>query len=470
MNRMRKRFLIYEKDHTAVDFLRSFFKKRGKEYEAVFIDTIPALKETFSQGGSNASLWIISSHELDRIDLSPLDGSVIATIPKNHKAEIHRSGRQGIDTYLISPFYEEDLEVKIESVMKRRETLDHLKKETATLQAIIELTYLVSSTLDPQEILYLIVKKISELIPVTRCSIIRVDGKIRYARVVSTFEDPKLRNIRLDLNKYPEIKKALTSKKPVIIKDVKSDPLMTRVRKIIFPLGISSIIVIPIVFHEEVIGTLFLRTSRSRSAFSEQEITLCSAIANVSANSLYNAFLFEKVEDEKARLEKLAITDFLTGVYNIRYFYHRLTEEFSRSERYGLSLSCLMLDIDHFKDINDKYGHRIGDLVLREFAQLLRRHTRKSDVLARYGGEEFIMLLAQTSAEGAMLKAEALRNYVETSTFRGLHQGRCPTVSIGVASFPNPSVKNKEDLITFADNALYAAKTAGRNQVVSFKD
>ncbi|GAB4416988.1 MAG: sensor domain-containing diguanylate cyclase [Thermodesulfovibrionales bacterium] len=353
--------------------------------------------------------------------------------------------------------------------VKVKQTVKHLRREIDNLQTIIEVTYLVSSTLDPQEILYLIVKKISEIIPVTRCSIIRVDGENRYAYVVATFEDPKLRNIRLDLNKYPEIRRALTSKEPVVISDVRTDPIMERVRDIIFPLGIRSIVVIPIVFHEEVIGTLFLRTSRAGHAFSEDEIKLCNAIANASANSLYNAFLFEKMEDEKSRLEKLAITDYLTGIYNIRYFYHRLEEEYSRSQRYNLHLSCLMLDIDHFKEINDRYGHKIGDTVLREFAQLLRKHTRKSDVLARYGGEEFIMLLPQTSEGGAVSKAEALRGHIERHRFRGLGGERGLAVSIGVSSYPSHSMRDKEDLITFADNALYMAKTGGRNRVVVYK-
>jgi two-component system cell cycle response regulator len=227
--------------------------------------------------------------------------------------------------------------------------------------------------------------------------------------------------------------------------------------------------VVPIVFHEEVIGTLFLRTSRAQSSFTEDEIRLCAAIANVSANALHNAFLFERMEDEKARLEKLAITDFLTGAFNIRYFYHRLAEEFSRSRRYGLPLSCLMIDIDHFKKINDQYGHRVGDGVLREFAQFLRKHTRKSDVLARYGGEEFIMLLAQTAAEGAAAKAETVRSAVAKHLFKGLKGGRRLTISIGVATSPHPLIKDEDGLIYFADNALYDAKNSGRNRVAAHK-
>ncbi|HET6515894.1 MAG TPA: sensor domain-containing diguanylate cyclase [Thermodesulfovibrionales bacterium] len=465
---MKERVVIYERQREARAFLTSFFDGR-RDFRPEFAESISSLRKILAERVDPARLCIISSEEIGKVNLPPTGPPIIVIIPQNAPGAIKSAMKSGADAYLLGPFHGEDLEFKMRDILKRRKSVEDLKKKAKDLQTIIELTYLVSSTFNPQEILYLIVKKISEVIPVTRCSIVRIEGDKRYAHVASTFEDPALKNIKLDLTKYPEIRKALSSREPVVVKDVNTDPLMERVKDVLSPLGIRSIVVIPIIFHEEIIGTLFLRTSRRSSSFSETEISLCNAIANVSANALYNAFLFEKIEDEKSRLEKLAITDFLTGVFNIRYFYHRLTEEFSRSERYGLSLSCLMVDIDHFKNINDTHGHRIGDLVLREFAQLLRKYTRKSDVLARYGGEEFIILLTQTSHDGAVAKAEALRSSVEKYRFHSLKGKRGPTVSIGVVSYPTPLIKTKDDLITFADDALYEAKTSGRNRVIVYK-
>ena len=206
----------------------------------------------------------------------------------------------------------------------------------------------------------------------------------------------------------------------MVIKDALKSPLLKEVRHIIAPLGIRSIVVIPIIFRNKVIGTLFLRTSRSNHTFTEREIRLFTAIASSSANALFNAFLHEKIEKEKSHFKKLALTDYLTGLYNVRYFYHRLAEEFSRTQRYNLHLSCLMIDIDHFKTVNDKYGHRTGDIVLSKFAHLLKKHTRKSDVLARYGGEEFIMLLPQTPVKAAVAKAEELRGLIGKHRFSGM--------------------------------------------------
>ena len=288
----------------------------------------------------------------------------------------------------------------------------------------------------------------------------------RYADVISTFEDPDITDLKIDLQKYPEIRKALNSKKMIIIKDVQKDPLMKDVKELIAPIGIRSIVVIPVIFRDEVIGTLLLRTSRKRRSFTKREIDLCIALANVSANALYNALLHEKLSREKTRLERFAITDYLTGIYNIRYFYNRIEEEFSRAVRYRLPLSCIMFDIDHFKKVNDNFGHRVGDIILREFAQLVKMHTRRSDVFARYGGEEFILLLPQTPVKGAVAEAERIRIAIKEHQFDAIRKKIDIAVSIGISCRPHKKIKNYDDLINLADNAMFAAKKKGRDRIV----
>ena len=194
----------------------------------------------------------------------------------------------------------------------------------------------------------------------------------------------------------------------------------------------------------------------------------CRTVANTSANALYNAFLYEKSENEKARLGKLAITDFLTELYNTRYLYHRLDEEVSRARRYNMPISCLMMDIDLFKRINDTYGHKAGDRVLKEFSHLLKSNVRKTDILARYGGEEFIILLPNTSIEGSVTEAERLSLCIRRHQFKSLGSKRAVTVSIGVATLPHKDIAASDDLITCADTALFKAKKAGRGKVIVY--
>jgi len=459
--------LVYQKGGQERGFLESFFRKRT-DYEPEYISSSEELNDALSRS-SHDVLILESPDGTDAIDGDRIDIPAIALVSEDIPGGLKGVVKYNIDCYLISPFHQEDLEHKLRSAAENKSRFRRLINEKRDLEAIIELTYLISSTLDPREVLYLVVRKLSEIIDVSRCSIISVGyGEKRYATVISSFEDPGISNIRLDLKKYPEIKKALQSKKPLVIKDALNDPIMSSVRKLIKPLGIRSIAVLPIIHRDEVIGTLFLRTSRTHKGFTDREIKLCTAIANVSANALYNAFLFERLENEKSRLEKLAITDYLTGVYNIRYFYNRLEEEFSRAERYNIPISCIMLDIDHFKRINDTYGHRVGDLVLRQFAQLIKKHSRKSDVFARYGGEEFIMLLPQTGIEGAEVEAERLKEFTRIHRFKGIEKEKI-TSSMGIACWPVHNIQTSDDLITFADQAIFRAKKSGRDRIVISK-
>ncbi|MCX7990458.1 MAG: diguanylate cyclase [Proteobacteria bacterium] len=179
--------------------------------------------------------------------------------------------------------------------------------------------------------------------------------------------------------------------------------------------------------------------------------------------------LQEELKQKNIILETLAITDGLTGAYNHRYFYKRLTEEFERARRYGTSLSLIMIDIDFFKKINDKYGHLIGDAVLADLAKLLRQNIRKHDVFARYGGEEFAIILPHTNYEGAKHEAERLRKAVENNKFAHVEKEGEVTISLGCVSYPDASAEKPEDLVRFADSALYTAKNSGRNNVKFYK-
>jgi diguanylate cyclase (GGDEF)-like protein len=460
-----KKIAVIAKKKNAVDFLRSFFLQRKIYKPSYFQDAVAFLE--YINKNSPAAV-IAEDSFLPLIDDKTTRFPVIAIITGKIEKGLDAAITHHVDSYLYAPYLEKDLAYKLERLLIARNEFDAMKREIWKLGISAEFSQMISTTLDQKELFYRIVRKISDVISVNRCSIIKVDWLRKSAFVVASHEDPNIVGIRLDLKKYPEMLAALASKEPVLISDISTDPLMKRVREIIIPLGIKSILVIPIIFREKVIGTLLLRTSKTARPFNESEIQLLNTIARTSANALYNAFLFEQAEDEKARLEKLAITDYLTGLYNVRYFYQRIIEEFSRSERYALPLVCLMLDIDHFKKINDIYGHKTGDEVLREFSRLLKKFSRKSDVLARYGGEEFILLLPQTSMKGALAEAERMRISIRDHKFKTLNK-KGLTVSIGMSCAPHPDIKTHDELISFADDALFEAKKSGRDKVMMCK-
>ena len=457
--------LAFVKSKSVAGPLETFFKGSGR-YRPVFCSTTASVSDSFSKDDIRAI--VAEASLLPLISMEHNDVPVVALVSDAREKQIVGADSHGTSGYVTTPFRAEDLAYTLSAAIRQRNEVAALKQEIKDLRTINDLTRLISSTLNPKELLYLIVKKIAEIMPVSRCSIIKTDGQRRYAYVVASFEAPDIDAIRLDLKKYPEILEALARKKPVVIKNIAVDPIMMNVKSIISALDIRSILVMPILFEKKVIGTLFLRTTRKRHTFDPREVRLLRTIADASANTLYHAYLFAQIENEKTRLEKLSITDFLTGIYNVRYFQHRIIEEFSRAERYGMPISCLMIDIDFFKKINDSYGHKVGDMILKEFSQQLKRCTRKSDVLARYGGEEFIVMLPQTTAQGAIAEAERIRNGIKRFRFKGLKNQRGLTVSIGVSSFPNAKIKDYDELISSADSALYEAKSKGRDCVILF--
>ncbi|HEX6941013.1 MAG TPA: PleD family two-component system response regulator [Longimicrobiales bacterium] len=179
--------------------------------------------------------------------------------------------------------------------------------------------------------------------------------------------------------------------------------------------------------------------------------------------------LHEELEDKNKELARLSISDGLTGLYNHRHIQEVVREEFERAKRSREPLAVVMFDFDHFKKVNDTYGHQVGDRVLQEMAMILRRTAREIDKLGRYGGEEFIAVLPDTGIDDAATFAERVRERVERHPFavgraRPLHL----TVSAGVATYPHPAVYNPRTLIHRADQALYTAKAEGRNRVVRF--
>ena len=402
-----------------------------------------------------------------RTELDTVAVPIIIFSSKAEKEDILKGLEVGANDYILKPVEPFELRARIKTHLRLKSLYDDANAEKKDLLTLLEISQAVSSTLQSNEILYTIVKRIAETIEVVRCSIVRIGKKGGIGYVVTTYENPSIKNLPIELDKYPEIKKALYVKGTVIIDDIHTDPLMAHVRDNLKKLNFSSLLIIPIIVREEVVGTLFLRTSRKEKSFTPREVKLCQVIANLAGNALTNAHIFESTELANLELEKLAITDGLTGAFNHRQFLARLDDEFNRAKRYGNPLSCIMLDIDYFKSINDAFGHKQGDTVLKEITDIIKNNSRKTDVVARYGGEEFVVLLPQTDRDGAFIQAERLRNAVKG--FRCSGQDRCikVTISLGVSTFPSPEIKKADDLVGMADKALYKAKNNGRDKTVA---
>jgi len=251
-------------------------------------------------------------------------------------------------------------------------------------------------------------------------------------------------------DKFERVTQALNSGKTILYTSIGSE-----VNDRIFD-GSRSEMYVPLLSFGEEIGVLAGGTSRGDD-FQSNEIQAIESMADIIATAIQNARHVEQIRE-------LAFRDGLTGIFNRRYFESKITQELDRAARYSNALSLLMIDIDHFKDVNDEFGHLLGDEVLRQVSTIFTTQVRKVDFVCRYGGEEFAIIAPQTPGDNAVSIAEKLRRKISSWHFPGVP--RSITVSIGVAEFPQHG-KSRDSLVRAADAALYLAKQKGRNRVQS---
>lgn len=225
---------------------------------------------------------------------------------------------------------------------------------------------------------------------------------------------------------------------------------------------LKSHLTLPLTIEGEIIGCISLNSDQP-NAFDAQDLQFLSVIGYQMAASLRHFQRFSSIKN-------IAIYDTLTNLYNRRYFEERLEVEAQKSFFSDTSLSLVMVDIDHFKRVNDTFGHTEGDRVLCEIASLLKTSVRKKDTVARYGGEEFILILPEAGLEESSMIAERIRRLVEDTLFDVGQAQINLTVSLGISNFPSHHARSKEELIKMADLALYDAKRGGRNRVNIFHE
>jgi diguanylate cyclase (GGDEF)-like protein len=213
---------------------------------------------------------------------------------------------------------------------------------------------------------------------------------------------------------------------------------------------------VPVIYHDRTMGVLMVTSDDPQRMWQENELMLLRTVADQVAVAVNHARLFQQMEHQ-------ALTDALTGCFNRRFFEIQLERDLHLATRMRQPVSLILLDIDHFKRVNDTHGHDAGDAALRILANALREEVRGVDTAARYGGEEFAIILPQAGPEGALVVAERLRSRIERTEVPGVG---CITASLGVATFPLDA-SSRELLVTSADRALFLAKRSGRNKVCS---
>ncbi|HSP78074.1 MAG TPA: sensor domain-containing diguanylate cyclase, partial [Myxococcaceae bacterium] len=222
--------------------------------------------------------------------------------------------------------------------------------------------------------------------------------------------------------------------------------------------GLGALKIFPLTAGDRILGTL-VAGARKKAALSHDVLRMLEVIAIQAAQAVLRAQLYEA-------MERMATTDGMTGLLNNRSFQARADELLAQTKRYGRKCSLLLTDVDHFKSVNDTYGHLTGDQVLKGVARILKEQARDTDIVARYGGEEFVILMPETDAQGARVIAERIREAVKAEVFQTEMGPLKVTMSLGIATAPDHGLE-KLVLVELADQCLYYAKQHGRNQSVT---
>lgn len=316
-----------------------------------------------------------------------------------------------------------------------------LQRQVDDLSAIREIGLAINSSIELHEALPTIANVVHGALDVRKLTIYEFQGRSAARPVIAKYGRDLITRERLDEDAAPlqgtPLGEAVSTRAPVVLNS-----------------DYGSEAYIPLIAKNVPLGVLRIEDRSDGTPFGEEDTPLFLAIGSMIAVAIHNAQLYA-----------MAVTDGLTGLYVRRYFDLRMEEELDQAKRYGRVFSLLLFDIDHFKKFNDTHGHQTGDLVLKQFASLLRENTRKSDICCRYGGEEMAVIIPENGMEDAEVLANKLCHVVRIHPFKGAgEQELHVTTSIGVAEYRDV-YKTPADMVKAADEALYLAKQSGRNRV-----
>ncbi len=346
------------------------------------------------------------------------------------------SVRASYDSLMDADKKQTELNLEIERKMQQVSSLYEISKDMSTCLTFEDIFNIFSSVLKKSFRFRLARLVLLKEYKGDVDSVYEIELGRSYAKVTPDNFDKELLDIIFEVQKN------------IIVTPHEDSPFLKRLSVI---KDFEALIIIPLVSEGKIAGILYIENI-SKMYFENFLI-----LAGQFAIELQKVILYKKVQD-------MAITDSLTEVFTRRYFLERFRGELRRSMRKKSSISLLMVDLDFFKEKNDRFGHLVGDVILKEIAKILKSTLREIDIIGRYGGEEFVVALAGIAREGALQAAERLRSSIEHSVFKAYDEKVSSTISIGVASFPEDGV-DENVLIESADKALYKAKEKGRNRV-----
>jgi two-component system cell cycle response regulator len=371
----------------------------------------------------------------------------------------------GADDAVSAPVNAGELRARLDHLLAKREELRDLRATLRSRDLLFDIFQEVSAALRAEEIFQTLVRRVGQALSLSHCSFVLTSPGAQHGRVVAVYENPSVRDMRVELTRYPEIQEALRTERPVVIEDVREHPLFATIRdkwdSQSVEVNIRAAVALPVFVQGTPAGVFFLRTREGDPELTSRDIALADTIAKAAAKVLEN-------EERRAAMFRRQLNagalDVLTGCASLDALDRRLRDEYERARRYRLRFCLVVLDVDQFRTLNDRLGAQSGDRILADLGQILQRELRSPDFVARYGGDEFALVLPETDARGARNFVQRLSSVVSKHAFPDMG-GEHPGFSAGVVSFPHPEALRPEDLFALADAALARAKASTDDRI-----
>ena len=343
--------------------------------------------------------------------------------------------------------------------MDQDREITELKSQIERLSLFHEVGKTLASTLDLQKILQTIMEKISDFLRPDTWSLLMLDEKTQelYFEIAIGAGANSLKDVRLKVGEGIAGWVAEHGE-PVLVEDVKNDPRFSSKFDELTQINTQSVVCVPIKSREKVLGVIELVNYLGKESFRNEDIPILKNLADYAAIALENARYVQ-------RIQELTITDDCTALYNARHLHFVLDAEIYRSTRYNYQFSVIFIDLDHFKQVNDTYGHLIGSKLLWMIGEIIKGHLRLIDYAFRYGGDEFVVLLPQTPKENALMVVRRIKDLLNARVFFTEENLNIKvTASFGVAAFPGDA-RTRKDILRMADEAMYLVKNTTRNSI-----
>ena len=343
--------------------------------------------------------------------------------------------------------------------MDRETEVAELKSQIERLSLFHEVGKTLASTLDLQKILQTIMEKISDFLHPDTWSLLMLDEKTQelYFEIAIGGGANTLKDVRLKVGEGIA-GWVVEHGEPVLVEDVKNDPRFSSKFDELTQINTQSVVCVPIKSRDRVLGVIELVNCLGKKSFKKEDIPILRNLADYAAIALENARYVQ-------RIQELTITDDCTALYNARHLHFVLDAEIYRSTRYNYEFSVIFIDLDHFKQVNDTYGHLIGSKLLWMIGEIIKGHLRLIDYAFRYGGDEFVILLPQTPKENALMVVRRIKDLLNSKLFFTEENLNIKvTASFGLAAFPGDA-RTRKDILRMADEAMYVVKNSTRNSI-----